>query len=375
MKVHFNQPYMAGEEFQNIINGALTGQISGNGYFTKKCHAFFEKRYKIKKALLTTSCSDALEMAAILANIQAGDEVIVPSFTFMSTANAFVLRGAKIVFSDVREDLPIIDAENLEGLITEKTRAIAVVHYAGVACDMDRIMALAEKYDLYVIEDTAHAVESTYKGKQLGTIGHFGAFSFHETKNVISGEGGLIAVNDKAYAKRSEIIWEKGTDRAAFKRGEVDKYQWVDVGSSFLPSDIIAAILFSQLSKIDTIQKLRLNVWKKYYEKLKPLEESGVIKLPFIPDFAANNGHMFYIVTGSAKERDKLLSYLNRKGVMAVIHYLPLHSSRYYKDKHDGRELPNTDMYSSQIIRLPFYNVLSEDQQDFVVDKIRRFYK
>jgi len=374
MQVHFNQPYMAGEEFQNIINGALSGQISGNGLFTKKCHEFFENRYGIKKALLTTSCSDALEMAALLADIKSGDEVIVPSFTFVSTANAFVLRGAKIVFADVQEDVPIIDVDALEPLITNKTRAIAVVHYAGIACDMDKIMALAEKHGLIVVEDAAHAVEATYKGKPLGTIGHFGSFSFHETKNVISGEGGMISVNDDRFIKRSEIIWEKGTNRVAFKRGQVDKYQWVDVGSSYLPSDIIAAVLFAQLSRIDTIQKMRFEVWKRYYQKLKPFQGEGKLKLPVIPEYASNNGHMFYIVTNSPEERDKLLFHLNINGVMAVIHYLPLHSSSYYKDKHDGRPLPNTDRFASCIIRLPFYNVLSEVQQDFVVEELRAFY-
>lgn len=374
MKVHFNQPYFAGEEIQNIINGALTGQISGDGVFTKKVHAFFRERYQVKKNLMTTSCSDALEMAALLSEVGPGDEVIVPSFTFMSTANAFVLRGAKIVFADVMEDVPNIDVDSLEELITENTRVIVVVHYAGMACDMDKVMALADKYNLFVVEDAAHAVESTYKGKQLGTIGHFGTFSFHETKNVICGEGGLLLINDDRFLNRSEIIWEKGTNRAAFHRGEVDKYQWVDVGSSFLPSDMLAAILYSQLSKIDLIQKLRLNVWMRYYDHLKPLEDKGLFKLPEIPSYASNNGHMFYLVTGTPEERDKLLGHLNTHGVQAVIHYLPLHSSKYYHDKHDGRELPNTDRFAGCLIRLPFFNVLKEDQIDYVVEKIRAFY-
>ncbi|MCF8227922.1 MAG: dTDP-4-amino-4,6-dideoxygalactose transaminase [Bacteroidales bacterium] len=375
MKVYFNQPYMAGNEKDFVIDGTMTGHISGHGKYTRLCHQWFEKNYKIKKSLLTTSCSDALEMAALLLEIQSGDEVIMPSFTFVSTANAFVLRGAKIVFADVREDIPIIDADSLEELITEKTRAILPVHYAGIACEMNKIMDLAKKYKLHVVEDAAHAIHSTYGGKQLGTIGTLGTFSFHETKNVICGEGGMIAVNDKKYEKRSEILWEKGTDRAAFHRGEVKKYQWVDVGSSYLPSDLIAAVLYGQLQKIEEIQKMRIAIWHKYYERLKPLEIEGKVKLPVIPDWATNNGHMFYLVTNTPAERDKLLKHLNKKGVMAVIHYLPLHSSKYYRNKYDGPKLPNTEMFSSCLLRLPFYNLLNDEQIDYVVGQVRKFYQ
>lgn len=372
--VHFNQPYMAGEEFQNIINGAMAGQISGNGLFTKRCHKFFEERYKIKKALMTTSCTDALEMAALLAGIGEGDEVIVPSFTFVSTANVFATRGAKVVFADVMHDTPNIDANEIEKLITDKTKAIVVVHYAGMACEMDKILDIAKKNNLFVIEDAAQAIESAFQGKQLGTIGDYGAFSFHETKNVMCGEGGLCMVNIEENAERAEIIWEKGTNRAAFHRGEVSKYQWVDLGSSFLPSDIMAAILYAQLMKIDTIQKMRKEVWRKYYDRLRPMEKKGEVYLPVIPDYAENNGHMFYIVTKNREERDKLLFHLNVNGVMAVTHYLPLHLSQYYKNKHDGRELPNTVKFSDCLIRLPFYNVLSEEQIDFVTEKVNYFY-
>ena len=374
MMVHFNQPYMAGEEFQNIINGAMAGQISGNGLFTKRCHKFFEDRYHINKALMTTSCTDALEMAALLTGLGAKDEVIVPSFTFVSTANVFATRGAKVIFADVMQDTPNIDAEKIEELITDKTKAIAVVHYAGMACDMNKIMGIAKRNNLLVIEDAAHAIESKYGEKQLGTIGDYGAFSFHETKNIMCGEGGLCLINNKNNAERAEIIWEKGTNRAAFHRGEVSKYQWVDIGSSFLPSDIMAAILYAQLMKVDTIQKMRKEVWKKYYDRLKPLEKKGWVSLPVIPDYAENNGHMFYLLTNNKAERDKLLFHLNVNGVMAVIHYLPLHLSQYYKDKHDGRDLPNTVRFSDCIIRLPFYNVLSEEQIDFVTEKIHYFY-
>jgi dTDP-4-amino-4,6-dideoxygalactose transaminase len=374
MEIFFNQPYFAGEEIQNIINGVLTGHLSGNGIFTKKCHEFFEKKYGFKKALLTTSCTDALEMAAILSDIKPGDEVIIPSFTFVSTANAFVLRGAKIVFADSSKNIPNIDVEKVEDLINKNTKAIVVVHYAGVSCDMDKIMNLAKKHNLFVIEDSAHAIDSYYKNKPLGSIGNFSAFSFHETKNIISGEGGMLTVNDERFIERAEIIWEKGTNRAAFFRGEIKKYDWIDVGSSFLPSDIIAAILFGQISKLKDIQKKRLGVWNNYYKKLKPLEEKGLLQLPYIPSYATNNGHMFYIVTKNLTERNNLLKYLKKNNIYAVFHYLLLHSSKYYKDKHDGRELPNAERFSDCIIRLPFYNVLKEEQIEYIVEKINKFY-
>lgn len=365
---------MAGEEIQNIINGAFTGQISGDGFFTKECHDFFEERYKVKKTLLTTSCTDALEMAALLSGIGPGDEVILPSFTHVSTANPFLLRGAKLVMADVLSDFPNIDPQEIEKLINKNTKAIVVVHYAGIACDMDKIMQIAEEHKLIVIEDAAQAIESKHHDKQLGTIGRFGAFSFHETKNVISGEGGLLLVNDEADKERAEIIWEKGTDRVAFHRGERDKYQWVDIGSSHLPPDYVAAILFAQLKRMDDIQKMRLNVWKKYHERLKPLQDQGYIQLPEIPSYATNNGHMFYIVTKTEAERKKLMFHLTMNGIMSVIHYLPLHSSRFFRDKHDGRELKNTDRYAFCLLRLPFFNLLSESQIDYITEKIGEFY-
>ncbi len=374
-RINFNQPYMAGEEFQNIINGALTGQIAGDGYFTGQCHSFFEERYGVKRALLTTSCTTALEMAAILCDVKQGDEVIAPSFTFVSSVNPFVMRGAKIVFADTQKDIPDIDADNIEELITEKTKVIVVVHYAGIACDMEKILKLAGKYNLMIVEDAAHAIESQHNGKQLGTLGDFGAFSFHETKNLISGEGGCLLVNDEKFVERAEIIWEKGTNRVAFHRGRVDKYQWVDIGSSYLPCDIIAAILYAQLSRIDDIQKMRTTVWKNYYERLKTFEQEDKLLLPRIPSYATVNGHMFYIVTNTPDERNKLMFHLNMNGIMAVTHYVPLHSSEFYKDKHDGRDLPNTDRFSSCLLRLPFYNLLNENQIDYVVDKIGDFYE
>lgn len=313
-------------------------------------------------------------MAAILTDIQPGDEVIVPSFTFMSTANAFLLRHAKIVFADTMTDIPTIDPACIEALITPKTKALAVVHYSGIACDMDKIIQLAQKYNLKVIEDSAHALDSYYKGKPLGTIGDFGAFSFHETKNIFSGEGGLLSVNKEQNISRAEIIWEKGTNRVAFYRGEVDKYTWVDVGSSFLPSEAIAAFLYSQLINFNQIQARRKKIWWSYYEQLKPMEEKGHLKRPFIPDYASVNGNMFYFLVKDAGKRDDLIDHLKKYGIQSVFHYFPLHSSPYFQDKHDGRSLPNTQNFSDCIIRLPFYYSLKSRQIRYIVDKIKQFY-
>ena len=375
MKIPFNRPYFTGNEIQTIIKAAMAGQISGNGVYTQKCHRIFEKKFGFKKALLTTSCTDALEMAAVLCNLEPGDEVIAPAYTFVSTPNAFALHRAIVVFADSYHHHPNIDPEKIEGLITERTKAIALVHYGGVACDMDRIMEIAEKHGLLVIEDAAHSIDSYYKGKALGSIGHFGTFSFHETKNLISGEGGMLAVNDKRFLDRAEIIWEKGTNRAAFQRGEVKKYEWVDIGSSYLPSEVMAAILHAQLMAIRGIQKRRKEIWEAYYQRLLPLEEQGLFQLPKIPGYATNNGNMFYIMTGNLDERNRLLKYLNRNNVHAVFHYLPLHLSPYYKDKHDGRELPNAIRFSETIVRLPFYYELGSREIDLVVDKMKKFYQ
>jgi dTDP-4-amino-4,6-dideoxygalactose transaminase len=374
MKIPFNRPYFTGNEIQTIIKAAMAGQVSGNGLYTKKCHRIFEKKFGFTKTLLTTSCTDALEMAAVLCNLHPGDEVIAPSYTFVSTPNAFALHRAKIVFADSSEHHPNIDPEKIEELITDKTRAIVLVHYGGVACDMDRIMDIAGNYGLTVIEDAAHSIDSYFKGKALGSIGHFGTFSFHETKNLISGEGGMLAVNDTKYSDRAEIIWEKGTNRAAFHRGEVKKYEWVDVGSSYLPSEVMAAILHAQLMSIKSIQKKRKEIWESYHHKLLPLHEQGIIKLPLIPDYASNNGSMFYIMTRDLEERTKLLKYLARNNIHAVFHYLPLHTSPYYKNKHDGRELPNAVRFAETIVRLPFYYELGQREIDYVVDKVGRFY-
>ena len=353
--IPFNKPYLTGKEAHYLYQAVYSGKISGNGDFTKKCHVLFQNRFNFKKCLLTTSCTDALEMAAMLIDIKFGDEVIMPSYTFVSTALAFVRMGAKIVFADSRTDHPGIDEDKIEALITPKTKAIVPVHYAGVACDMDKIMALADKYNLFVIEDAAQAIDSFYKGKPLGSIGHLAAFSFHETKNLQCGEGGMLVINDDRFIKRSEIIWEKGTNRSEFFRGEVNKYGWVDTGSSFLPSDILAAFLYAQLENLDMIQNRRKDIWSTYYENLKYLENKGLFKLPLIHNFATNNAHLFYIVCENEIVRDKILTYLKDKGVGAVFHYLSLHKSDYYNNKHDGRSLENADCYSNCLIRLPFY--------------------
>jgi len=373
-KIPFNKPYLSGKETEYIKQAVISGKISGDGIFTKKCHEFFEKKYGFTKVLLTTSCTDALEMAAILLDIKEGDEIIAPSYTFVSTVNAFVLRGAKIVFCDSGKENPNIDVEQIEKLITPKTKAIVPVHYAGIACDMDKIMALANKYNLFVVEDAAQAIDSFYKGKPLGSIGHLAAFSFHETKNIISGEGGMLVINDERFIKRAEIIREKGTNRSAFFRGEIDKYGWVDIGSSFLPSEIIAAFLNAQIENLNDIQTNRKHIWNKYNEGLKPLEKLN-IKLPFIPNFSTNNAHMYYIVCRNLKERSAIISFLKEKDILTVFHYLSLHKSPFYEKKYNGTTLTNSDNYSDCLLRLPMYYELSDDQVKYIVNSILEFHK
>lgn len=374
MHIGFNKPYLSGKELEYITEAVASMKISGDGTFTKKCHDFFEKKYGFKKVLLTTSCTDALEMAAILLNIQPGDEVIAPSYTFVSTVNAFVLRGAKIVFVDSSSENPNMEVDAIESLITPKTKVIVPVHYAGIACDMDKIMALAHKYNLFVVEDAAQAIDSFYKGKPLGSIGHLAAFSFHETKNIISGEGGMLVINDDQFIQRAEIIREKGTNRSQFFRGEVDKYSWVDIGSSFLPSDIIAAFLYSQLENLNDIQERRIKIWRTYYDALKPLEKKGV-KLPYLPNYSTNNAHMFYLVFDNVKTRTNVIAHLKKENIHAVFHYLSLHTSEYYKGKHDGRELPYSDFYTDGLLRLPFYYLLEDEQIALITKSILSFFK
>ncbi|NVO20910.1 MAG: dTDP-4-amino-4,6-dideoxygalactose transaminase [Bacteroidetes bacterium] len=374
-RIPFNKPHFTSREAYHVSAAISLGKISGNGVMTQKCHSFFEKKYHFRKALLTSSCTDALEMAAILCDIQPGDEVIIPSFTFVSTANAFVLRGAKIVFADSMGDHPNIDASLLESLITPRTKAIIPVHYAGIACDMDVIMQIGEKHGILVIEDAAHAIDSYYRKKALGSIGQMATFSFHETKNITSGEGGLFVVNDSRFIGRSEIIWEKGTNRAAFYRGEVDKYGWVDIGSSFLPSDLTAAFLYGQIEMLGEIQRKRKEIHSRYLSRLSGLEQQAKLSLPTCPDYATQNGHLFYILTSGLDERDQLIRYLGKNGIQAVFHYLPLHSSSFYSNRHDGRELSNADRYARTLIRLPFFYDLTENEIDEVSDLIHQFYK
>jgi len=372
--IGFNKPYLTGKETEYILESVKSRKISGDGMFTKKCNEFFEKRFGFNKVLLTTSCTDALEMAAILIDTKADDEIIAPAYTFVSSVNAFVLRGAKIVFCDSEDKTPNIDVGQIEKLITSKTKAIVVVHYAGIAVDMDPLLELANKHNLYIIEDAAHSIDSYYKGKPLGSLGHLAAFSFHETKNVISGEGGMLVINDDQFSKRAEIIREKGTNRSAFFRGEVDKYGWVDIGSSFLPSDIIAAFLFAQLENLDDIQNKRKEIWNYYYENLKKLADQGLITFSKIPEYATNNAHMFYIECRNLNERNKLIDYLKSNSIYAVFHYLSLDKSPYYKEKHDGREMKNSDRYTDRLLRLPMYYELSSDDLDYVINHIRNFY-
>ena len=355
---------MTGKELYYIAQSVSSGKISGDGMFTKKCHQFFEEKYNFKKALLTTSCTDALEMAAILLNIQPGDEVIMPSYTFVSTANAFVLRGAKIVFADSGKENPNIDVDHIAALITPKTKAIVVVHYAGIACDMDRIAELVSAHNIYLIEDAAQAIDSFHNGKPLGSFGHLAAFSFHETKNIISGEGGMLVINDDEFVKRAEIIREKGTNRSAFFRGEIDKYGWVDIGSSFLPSDVIAAFLYAQLENLEQIQSKRKHIWELYHRLLQPLATAGKIVLPHLPTYATNNAHMFYIVTHSISERENIISELKKNDILSVFHYISLHKSEFYKGYNPeiaASSLPMCDHYSDCLLRLPFYYELTDE--------------
>ncbi len=374
-QIPFNKPFLTGNETKYIQEAVASGKISGDGLFTKKCHEYFETKFGFKKVLLTTSCTDALEMAAILLDIQPGDEVIIPSFTFVSTANAFALRGATIVFADSNQFNPNMDCEGLESLITERTKAIVPVHYAGISCDMGRLKQLADKYNLYIVEDAAQAIDSYYTDKDgkrypLGSIGHLAAFSFHETKNVISGEGGMLAINDERFKTRAEIIREKGTNRSAFFRGEVDKYGWVDIGSSFLPSDVIAAFLYAQLENLDTIQQKRKKIWEQYWDGFQDAARMGKFKLPQIPDYATNNGHMFYLVMNDLEQRNHYIEECKKRNIHSVFHYISLHKSSFYADKHDGRELPMSDHYTDSLVRLPFYYDLTEQEIEYIISSI-----
>ncbi|GIQ58569.1 dTDP-4-amino-4,6-dideoxy-D-glucose transaminase [Flavobacterium collinsii] len=376
MSIPFNKPYLSGKETYYITDAVASGKISGNGKYTKLCQQFFEENYGFNKCLLTTSCTDALEMAAILIDIKLDDEVIIPSYTFVSTANAFVLRGAKIIFADSSPINPNIDVERIESLITPKTKAIVVVHYAGIACDMEAILDLANRYNLFVIEDAAQAIDSFYTfrngiKKALGSIGHLAAFSFHETKNIISGEGGMLVINDMKFADRAEIIWEKGTNRTAFFKGEVDKYGWVDIGSSFLPSEIISAFLWAQIEHLKNIQDKRKKNWMQYFEGLKEVAANCNFKLPQIPNFATNNAHMFYLVFDSTEKRANCIKRLKNKNILSVFHYLSLHKSPFYKNKYSGEDLMWSNYYSENLLRLPMYYELSTTDIELIISTIK----
>jgi dTDP-4-amino-4,6-dideoxygalactose transaminase len=372
-EISFNKPFLSGDETKYIIEAVNSGKISGDGRFTQKCHRYFTERYGFKKVLLTTSCTDALEMAALLLDISEGDEIIAPSFTFVSSVNAFVLRGAKIRFVDSGPDNPNIDVGKIEEVITPRTRAIIPVHYGGVACDMEKILAIGKKHGIPIVEDAAQAIESYWNGKPLGSLGTFSAFSFHETKNIISGEGGMLCINDPRYTARAEVIREKGTNRSAFFRGEIDKYGWVDVGSSFLPSDIIAAFLYAQLENLEKIQSRRIGIWNLYFKRLEPLLKLGV-KLPHLPAYATNNAHLFYVDCRSLAERSSLIQHLKRHRIDAVFHYQSLHKSPYFQGKHDHRELPYADHYSDCLVRLPMYYELTDPEVEYICETILRFF-
>lgn len=378
--IRFNKPYTTGKENEFLKDVITRGRFCGNGYYTQLCNRYFEEKYKFKKCLLTTSCTDALEMCAILANIKPGDEVIIPSYTFVSTALAFVRQGASIVFADSSAENPNIDPDSIEKLISHKTKALVVVHYAGCACDMDRIVEIALKNRVLLIEDAAHAVDSYYISPQtnkkvpLGSIGDLAAFSFHETKNIQCGEGGLLVVNNKNLIDRSEIIWEKGTNRAEFFRGEVNKYEWVDLGSSFLTSEYSAAFLYAQLMDLENIQRRRIEIWNLYYDRLKHIDQ---IKIPDITNYATNNAHMFYFTCDSIKIRTRLIAWMKEHDIQLVFHYLSLHTSRFFKNhcpENSSANLPYADLYSDTLVRLPLYRDLTDKEVFKVICLIEEFF-
>ena len=374
--IPFNKPPYVGTEPEYMMKAISNRKICGDGEFTKKCNTWIEEKTGTSKALLTTSCTQALEMAALLTDIEPGDEVIMPSFTFVSTANAFVMRGARIVFVDIRPDTQNIDEKLIENAITDRTKAIVPVHYAGVGCEMDTILEIGRKHGIRVVEDAAQGVMSTYKGRGLGSLGDFGCYSFHETKNYSMGEGGAILIRNEADIERAEIVREKGTDRSRFLRGQVDKYTWVDCGSSYLPSDINAAYLWAQLEEADKINQDRLASWNMYYERLKPLEEKGILQLPYIPAECEHNAHMFYIKTGSLEERTALTAYLKDAGVGSAFHYVPLHSApageRFGVMAGEDRYTTNT---YERLLRLPMYYGLTEEEIEKACNRIMEFYK
>lgn len=373
-QIPFNKPFIAGKELYYIAQAVTYGNLSGDGFFTERCSRMLEERFGIHKVLMTPSCTAALEMAAMLCDLGPGDEVILPSFTFVSTANALVRFGAKPVFVDIRSDTLNLDESLIEKAITPKTKAIFPVHYAGVGCEMDRIMAIAKTHGLLVVEDAAQAVNAFYNGRALGSIGHLGTYSFHETKNYICGEGGALCINDPGMIARAEIIRDKGTNRSQFFRGEVDKYTWVDIGSSYVPSEICSAFLYAQLEMLDSITERRRNLYKTYRYNLKPLETQGFIRLPYIPEDCQSNSHMFYILLPDARTRDALMDHLKQDGIQSVFHYIPLHCSPMGKKfGYCPGNLPITEELSGRLLRLPFYHDLTDEEQLHVVRKVTEF--
>ncbi len=374
-KIPFNKPYMAGKELYYIAQSVLSGHTSGDGAFSQKCQAHFEQSFSAKKTLLTTSCTSALEMTALLCDLKPGDEVIVPSYTFVSTVNAFVLRGVQPVFVDIRSDTKNIDETLIEQAITQKTKAIVPVHYAGVACEMDEINSIAKKHNLYVIEDAAQGVNAKYKNQYLGTLGDLGTYSFHETKNFICGEGGALVINKDQFIKRAEILREKGTNRSQFFRGQVDKYTWVDVGSSYVPSDLLAAFLYGQLEKMNEINAKREKIYQSYYNALKPLADKGLIELPFIPEHCESNYHMFYILLKDHKQRAELIQFLKADNIQSVFHYIPLHSSPMGESLgYKKGLLPVTESISDRLLRFPFYYELTELDIERISQRVSEYF-
>jgi dTDP-4-amino-4,6-dideoxygalactose transaminase len=375
LKIPFNKPFIVGKELYYIAQTVIASHLSGDGPFTKRCHQWFEERLRCKRALLTHSCTAALEISAILCDLQPGDEVIVPSFTFVSTANAFVLRKAVPVFIDIRPDTLNLNESLIEQAITPRTKAIVAMHYAGVPCAMDEIMDIAQSHNLLVVEDAAQALLSTYKDRYLGTIGHLGCLSFHETKNIISGEGGALLINDQRFVERAEIIREKGTNRSKFFREEVDKYTWVDIGSSYLPSELVAAFLYAQLEQAEKIIKARYRIMQCYFELLQPLEERGLIQLPLVGKDSPGNGHIIYIITRSIQERTQLIEHLKAKGILAVFHYVPLHSSPAgMKYGRVSGEMKVTNDLSERVLRLPLYYEMKDEDVETVAGEVKAFY-
>lgn len=371
MKIPFNKPYLTGKELEYISEAHAQLHLSGNGQFTEKCQAWFEEKIGCQKALLTHSCTAALEMAAILADIKAGDEIIMPSFTFVSTANAFVLRGGVPVFVDIRSDTLNIDETKIEAAITDKTKAVVPVHYAGVACELDTIIKIADKYKLWVIEDAAQGIMSRFRGRPLGSYGHLACLSFHETKNLISGEGGALLINEPGFIERAEIIWEKGTNRSKFFRGEVDKYSWVDIGSSYLPSDIIAAFLWAQIENVESINQQRMKIWNWYHRAFADLEKQGAVRRPIFPNDDSHNAHMYYLLLKDLRTRNMLIAKLKGSGINAVFHYVPLHSSPAgLKYGRTHADLFYTAKISERLVRLPFWIGMTEDDLEYVASAV-----